>query len=217
MKLRCVACIHDVRHNIFLKSSCHNVNTLNFSFPCLFFRKQSSMLPCRRRIVWTLSWSTTTWRHPSMTRYGIHPCRVQACIAKTYTQWWSMVNQVMINGKIYCILHYWWYRDYVSHAQCLINGCTISHVGICDPSLPINTLAACLSSSHVIMCCLIIFPLHAQNTCGINVMSSFLHPFCVCFPFLASLLAQPARVSHFTPAYLNTNTDPDGDSLMVDD
>lgn len=70
----------------------------NQLFLCCFLfllRKQSSMLPCRRKIVWTLSWSTTIWRHPSMTRWEIHTCTVQVCIGSTHTgKWKKSVNEL---------------------------------------------------------------------------------------------------------------------------
>lgn len=40
------------------------------------FRKESSMRPCRRKNVWTLSWLTTTWSHPSMIRWDVFCARL---------------------------------------------------------------------------------------------------------------------------------------------
>lgn len=164
-----------------------------------FFRKQSSMLPCRRKIVWTLSWSATTWRRPSMTRYSVQQGHTHN------DDQWPARPRSMVECVVYCTTSdiaatYHTYVLYmaVTSVICWLHVCRSIHLQ------PYYHLIYCMLSLYC-------FFKHRMYTCDINVMPSisYTHTHITAvfsLPIIVYSLAQSARVSHFTHASINTHT-----------
>lgn len=114
-----VSCIQsDVKVIATRTTMYHNVTPRCLFSLSLSSRKQSSMLPCRRKIVWTLSWSITTWRRQSMTRQVTYTCSVFKWHTygddQCWTRWWSTMKSILFcsvsdgathrNGSVTCRL-----------------------------------------------------------------------------------------------------------------